>query len=50
VFIDEVENVIGLVSDWLELDSFDEFVRHDSEVVRVAFANSLLREGCLNYP
>ncbi|KAG8933251.1 methyltransferase protein [Tulasnella sp. 418] len=30
--LEEAENVIGLVSDWLELDSPDEWVRLDSEL------------------
>lgn len=49
MFIDEVDNVIGLVSDWLELDSYDEFVRHDSEVVRtIPLATPLLLERCFS--
>jgi protein arginine N-methyltransferase 5 len=42
--LDEVDHVIGLVSDWLELDSYDEFVRHDSEVAlrqELAYASYL---------
>ena len=33
VIVDEAEGVIGVVSDWLELDSLDEWVRHDAEIV-----------------
>ncbi len=32
---EEVEGVIVMVSDWLELDSADSWVRHDSEIVSV---------------
>lgn len=32
--LDEAEGVIGVISDWLELDSLDEWVRHDAETVR----------------
>lgn len=33
IFVDEAENVIGIASDWLELDSPDDWVRHDCEIV-----------------
>jgi hypothetical protein len=32
---EEVEGVIVMVSDWLELDAADSWVRHDSEIVSV---------------
>lgn len=31
--IDEADGVIVMVSDWLELDAADDWVRHDSEIV-----------------
>lgn len=35
VFVaEEAENTVGLASEWLELDSPDEWVRQDSELVR----------------
>lgn len=34
VNVDEASNVIALASDWLELDAEDDWVRHDSEIVR----------------
>lgn len=30
---DEAEGVIAMISDWLELDAVDDWVRHDSEIV-----------------
>lgn len=33
--IEEAEFTIGMVSDWLELDSPDEWIRSDSEIVRI---------------
>ena len=30
---DEAEGVIAMISDWLELDATDDWVRHDSEMV-----------------
>jgi hypothetical protein len=30
---EEAEGVIAMVSDWLELDAADSWVRHDSEIV-----------------
>lgn len=30
---DEAEGVIAMISDWLELDATDDWVRHDSEIV-----------------
>ena len=32
-YVDEAENVIAVVSDWLQLDSADNWVRCDSEIV-----------------
>lgn len=32
--VDEAENSIILLSDWLELDAADAWVRHDAEIVR----------------
>ena len=34
VCVEEAENTIVLVSDWLELDAADAWVRHDAESVR----------------
>lgn len=34
LFTDEAVSTIGMVSEWLELDSPDEGVRYDSEIVR----------------
>lgn len=31
--VDEAEGVTAMVSDWLELDAEDDWVRHDSEIV-----------------
>lgn len=31
---DEAEGILAIVSDWLELDAPDSWVRHDSEIVR----------------
>ena len=30
---DETEGVTAMISDWLELDAADDWVRHDSEIV-----------------
>ncbi|KAA1467478.1 PRMT5-domain-containing protein [Dentipellis sp. KUC8613] len=30
--LDEAEGVVAMISDWLELDAFDDWVRHDSEM------------------
>ena len=30
---DEAENIIVMISDWLELDAADDWVRHDAEIV-----------------
>ena len=35
-FVDEVYKTIGMVSEWLELDSPDDGVRYDSEIVSYA--------------
>jgi protein arginine N-methyltransferase 5 len=32
---EEAEGVIVMISDWLELDASDSWVRHDSEIVSV---------------
>lgn len=32
---EEAEGMIAFVSDWLELDAYDDWVRHDSETVRL---------------
>jgi type II protein arginine methyltransferase len=34
---EEADGVIVMISDWLELDASDSWVRHDSEIVRVLF-------------
>ena len=34
---DEAECIIPLISDWLELDAADDWVRHDAEIVSVPF-------------
>ncbi|KAF8510773.1 PRMT5-domain-containing protein [Gautieria morchelliformis] len=42
--LDESDGVIGLVSDWLELDSPDHWIRHDSEIAllqEVSYASYL---------
>ncbi|EIW83976.1 PRMT5-domain-containing protein [Coniophora puteana RWD-64-598 SS2] len=42
--LDEAEGVIGVVSDWLTLDSSDDWVRHDSEIAlhqEIAYASYL---------
>ena len=31
--LDEAECIIPLISDWLELDANDDWVRHDAEIV-----------------
>lgn len=33
---DEAEGIIVMVSEWLELDAADDWVRHDAEIVCVA--------------
>lgn len=35
--VDEADGVIVMVSDWLELDAADDWVRHDSEIVSTYF-------------
>ena len=43
--LDEAESVIGLASDWLELDSPDDWIRHDCEIAlksELAYALYLL--------
>jgi heme-degrading monooxygenase HmoA len=32
--VDEAEGVTVMVSEWLELDATDDWVRHDAEIVR----------------
>ncbi|KAL5485729.1 hypothetical protein ACEPAI_6770 [Sanghuangporus weigelae] len=42
--LDEAENVVGLASDWLELDSPDDWIRHDCEIAlksEIAYATYL---------
>lgn len=34
--VEEAEYTIGMVSDWIELDSPDAWVRYDSELVRAS--------------
>ena len=41
---EDAEGVILMVSDWLELDAADSWVRHDSEIVSVRS-----RCHCLNF-
>lgn len=35
VLVDEAEGVIVMISEWLELDAADDWVRHDAEIVRL---------------
>ena len=44
---EEAENVAILVSEWLELDAADEWVRHDAEIVR---SSSLIHIFSSTYP
>lgn len=37
--LDELENAIVMLSDWLELDSDDDWVRHDAETVSYSSAD-----------
>ncbi|KAH7930189.1 PRMT5-domain-containing protein [Leucogyrophana mollusca] len=42
--LDEAEGVVGMISDWLQLDSTDDWVRHDSEIAlrqELAYASYL---------
>ncbi|OBZ72201.1 Protein arginine N-methyltransferase 5 [Grifola frondosa] len=42
--LDEAEGIVALVSDWLELDAADDWVRHDSEIAlqqELAYASYL---------
>ncbi|KZT22367.1 PRMT5-domain-containing protein [Neolentinus lepideus HHB14362 ss-1] len=42
--LEEVDSVVGLVSDWLELDANDDWIRHDSEIAlqqELAYASYL---------
>jgi hypothetical protein len=39
---DEAEGVTAMVSDWLELDAADDWVRHDSEIVCLLSPNCFL--------
>lgn len=42
--LDEAESIVAMVSDWLELDAMDDWVRHDSEVAllqELAYASYL---------
>lgn len=41
--VDHAEYVVGFASDWLELDSSDEGVRYDSEIVSQTLVDSILR-------
>ncbi|KAH9945240.1 PRMT5-domain-containing protein [Epithele typhae] len=50
--LDEAESVIPLISEWLELDASDEWVRHDAEIAlqqEIAFA-SYLNAQCVILP
>lgn len=40
--IDEAEGVTAMISDWLELDAADDWIRHDAEIVseRCSFLTS----------
>jgi hypothetical protein len=40
---EEAEGVIAMVSDWLELDAADSWVRHDSEIVSVLSSSLVLQ-------
>lgn len=48
VVVDEAECIIPLISDWLELDASDEWVRHDAEIVsHTPFPHTrYVRNGC----
>ena len=35
---EEAEGVIVMISDWLELDALDNWVRHDSDIVGVPYS------------
>jgi hypothetical protein len=35
LFVDEAEGVTVMVSEWLELDAADDWVRHDAAIVGV---------------
>jgi hypothetical protein len=40
--VDEALGTVVMVSDWLELDAADDWVRHDSEIVRVSIVLSCI--------
>lgn len=42
MLVDEVEYLIPLISDWLELDANDDWVRHDAETVSCAYPSYFL--------
>jgi hypothetical protein len=42
---EEAEGVIVMISDWLELDASDSWVRHDSEIVSVPLRRVLYFGG-----
>lgn len=44
-YIDEAENAIILLSDWLELDAPDDWVRHDAEIVRLPIHSQIPARG-----
>jgi hypothetical protein len=37
VALDEAEGIIAMVAEWLELDSLDDGIRHDAEIVRLFY-------------
>jgi hypothetical protein len=47
---EEAGGVIVMVSDWLELDAVDSWVRHDSEIVSVLCRRQLLNPQYLSPP
>lgn len=47
---EETAGVIVMVSDWLELDAVDSWVRHDSEIVSVLRRRKFLNPRYLSPP
>lgn len=39
--VDEGDGVVVMISDWLELDAADDWVRHDSEIVSACIRSFL---------
>jgi hypothetical protein len=40
LILEEAENVTAIISEWLELDSPDDWIRNDAEIVRFCFVKS----------